>query len=30
MDPNGLARDAFVLGNGALRYGALSPSRQRA
>ena len=25
MDPNGLALDAFVLGNGALRYEALSP-----
>ena len=30
MDPNGLALDAFVLGNGALRYEALSPGRQRA
>ena len=30
MDPNGLALDAFVFGNGALRYEALSPGRQRA
>ena len=30
MDPNGLALDAFVLGNGALRYEALSPGRKRA